>query len=1095
MGEPPSSGPFPERIGDFLLIREIGRGATGNVYEAEQTSMRRRVALKILHPATTLNPRAVARFRREAQTAGKLHHTHIVPVYTMGTDRGLSWFAMELVDGQPLSHVIADLRRLAGTGRGASGVQPPTSQATDGSTGFGSSSGSREFYVRVARAFAGAADALAAAHAAGVIHRDVKPSNLLLAADGTIQLLDFGLARAQEDGTPALTMTGDVVGTPSYMSPEQVRGGSVDARTDVYGLGATLYEVLTLAPPFQGSDVAACLAKITTREPLAPRRRNPRIPRDLETIVLKAMEKEAGKRYATAGHLERDLRAFADGTGIAARRVGRVRRALRAMRRHPGRAAVAAALPLLVAAVLWFAASGAREHDRRIDAEFQGHMARAGQLMAASIRRVGSWGDVNIVTPRREQAAIEELRLAADLAPERPEVGRALAALHSDAAAPFLRQLGPGERRSWELARDPLSGLSPREARQRVVAVLAETPSASPLERLLEARARVRIGDLPGALAPLDLLLRGPDTESCLAALGLALRSFVRDKTGDLPGAIQDLAALRGLSRESDPVRELAEASLWRKAGRREEAERAFTRILKACRARGGEQVWLDAFWGADPSLNNDWLLAIAREAHERYPASAALTVCYATAVMQGLDDRAEALKLARAAVALAPDDVAVRTFLAESLFNAGSNAEAEAECRRVLASDPGNGGARQTLVQALAVGGKVKEAVDEGSRWTAASHLEHQAWCASAYALLAASDYPRALTAVDEAIGLDSGCWWSTWLRIRVLQPLERYEEVLASIDGLPSGFAHVDRMAMDRGQTLFRLGRLTEAVTQARSLVAAKPTDVKYRMNLASSLLQTGDLPGAIAQFDEHLRLQPGDALARVGRAVALAASGSSKDALEEFSKVTPGEGAAMPPWVGRGYARFLRSLGRLEEARGVLPGEQPGPIRDPFDRRRSERFRYLLVADLGRKEDLLEDARRLGVAAPPRLLAPLVLCLRKEGRLDEARDWARRYAAVSVPRDERVDEAYLHAVAGRIAQAHASIEGSGPEWVADEAWRRGCVHALLGEAAAALDWLSVAADRGHKQPPLGAWDVELTALRDDPRYQAVREKMTLR
>ena len=382
-GAPTSSPTFPARLGDFRLLRPIGLGATGHVYEAEQVSMRRRVALKILHPSMTLTPRAVERFRREAQVAGRLHHTHIVPVYAMGTDDGLSWFAMELIDGQSLGHVIEDLRLLGGAGKDRAAAAAPNSAVT---SGFGSTTGRREFHARVAQVFAGVAEALAAAHEAGVVHRDVKPSNLLLDRAGHLKVLDFGLARASEDGLPALTMTGDVVGTPSYMSPEQVRGGAVDGRTDVYGLGATLYELLTLESPHPGRDVAECLRRIVEREPIPPRRIDPRIPKDLETIVLRAIEKSPAQRYGGADAMARDLRAFGDGAAISARRIGPVGRAWRAVRRHRLRAALVGAVLLLAAVAGFFHRARADERDERLLAQSARRASDYDRLVADAAR-------------------------------------------------------------------------------------------------------------------------------------------------------------------------------------------------------------------------------------------------------------------------------------------------------------------------------------------------------------------------------------------------------------------------------------------------------------------------------------------------------------------------------------------------------------------------------------------------------------------------------------------------------------------------------------------------------------------------------------
>ncbi len=322
-------------LGDFRIVREIGRGGMGVVYEAEQISLRRRVALKVLPLAATMDPRHLQRFHNEAQAAACLHHGHIVPVFYVGCERGVHFYAMQLIEGQTLAAVIRELRReqnepealATGKRRAPKAVaaragedvpptvphlHPPAPTAETLARASLSTEGplrGREYYRKVAELGVQAAEALDYAHERGVIHRDVKPGNLMLDAHGALWVTDFGLAHLQH-AESSLTLTGDLVGTLRYMSPEQAMAKRVpiDHRTDVYSLGATLYEMLMLRPVFEGGDRQELLRQIAFEEPAAPRRLERGIPAELETIVLKAMEKNPQDRYTTAQDLAEDLR-------------------------------------------------------------------------------------------------------------------------------------------------------------------------------------------------------------------------------------------------------------------------------------------------------------------------------------------------------------------------------------------------------------------------------------------------------------------------------------------------------------------------------------------------------------------------------------------------------------------------------------------------------------------------------------------------------------------------------------------------------------------------------------------------------------------
>ncbi|QDV37093.1 Serine/threonine-protein kinase PknH [Tautonia plasticadhaerens] len=322
----------PIQLGDYLLLRELGRGGMGVVYEARQLSLGRRVALKLLPFSSTLDPRQLRRFRTEARAAAWLQHDHIVPVFAFGSGQGLPFYAMRLIEGRSLSTLIAQWRDgVVDGGEGATA-------RGDAIAGYVASLGIQ------------AAEALDYAHGQGVLHRDIKPANLLVDDGGHLWITDFGLARFRE--RESVTRSGDLIGTIRYMSPEQALGkhSEVDHRTDVYSLGATLYELLTRAPLFEASDTRELVNRVLLDAPRPPRSLDPSIPRDLETIVLKALAKEPGERYATAADLADDLRRYRADLPIRARRPSATERLTCWARRH--RAAVLTAAILLAVALI-----------------------------------------------------------------------------------------------------------------------------------------------------------------------------------------------------------------------------------------------------------------------------------------------------------------------------------------------------------------------------------------------------------------------------------------------------------------------------------------------------------------------------------------------------------------------------------------------------------------------------------------------------------------------------------------------------------------------------------------------------------------------
>ncbi|MHC4780947.1 MAG: serine/threonine-protein kinase, partial [Planctomycetota bacterium] len=303
-------------LGPYRILAEIGRGGMGVVHKAYHSKLKRIVALKVLIAGEDASDEAITRFHREAEAVAKLgHHPNIVPIYEIGQEGRLHYFAMHFVDGKPLDRMIFD------------GEVAPKRAAV--------------FTKRIA-------EALSHAHGHGVLHRDVKPANILVSKDGEPHLTDFGLAKNVESDTK-MTRSGMTLGTPQYMPPEQAEGrlSDVDARSDIYSLGATLYEMLTGIPPFQGEIVINVIKKMLTEDAISPRKSNPGISKDIETICLKCLEKDPARRYASALALAEDLARTLEGRPILARPISRPARLWRRAKRNKAATAGIVGMALL----------------------------------------------------------------------------------------------------------------------------------------------------------------------------------------------------------------------------------------------------------------------------------------------------------------------------------------------------------------------------------------------------------------------------------------------------------------------------------------------------------------------------------------------------------------------------------------------------------------------------------------------------------------------------------------------------------------------------------------------------------------------------
>jgi serine/threonine protein kinase/Flp pilus assembly protein TadD len=849
----------PEALGDFRIVREVGRGGMGVVYEAVQVSLGRRVALKVLPFAATMDPRQLQRFLNEARAAASLDHPHIVHVHAVGCERAVHFYAMQYIEGQTLAAVIAEMRS-AGGRPGGPAAEPTTplpspeapSAAADTLPRAAASTEraprDRAYYRRVAEWGAQAAEALDHAHALGIVHRDVKPANLLVDGRGGLWVTDFGLAHVQSDAR--LTMTGDLVGTLRYMSPEQALAQRVviDHRTDVYSLGATLYELLTLEPAFSGADRQELLRQIAFEEPKPPRRLNRSVPAELETIVLKAVEKNSAERYATAQELAEDLRRYLADEPIRARPAGVVRRLRKWGRRH--RAAVTAAvLALLVVLAVVAGTAGWVQGDRRA---------------------------------RREA---DERQVAEALAVLRPGL---------EAGNPHAADV---VRAAQQVEAHLASGLVGPELRAQSESLLADLEMLARLEQIRLDAAAVKDGHFDSTVLDPAYAAAfreyGIDVEAPeIAKVAARVRgSSIREA---LVAALDDWIAHRPVDQctRLRAVVDQADDNSWRQGFR----AAARHNDLKQLQTLAG-QVEVRTQPPAVVILLGDTLgaaglreraAAILAQAQQSHPADFWLNHDLAKALAEFQPPRLDdAIGYYRAALALRPESPGVRLNLGNPLRDKGRLDEAIAELREAIRLKKDYAGAHSNLGVALHDKGRLDEAIAEYREAIRLKKDFHEARNNLGAALRAKARLDEAIAEYREAIRLKKdypeahqGLGLALYDKGRLDDAIAEFREAIRLKKDYPG--AHYSL-----GLTLHHKGRLDEAIAEYRAAIRLKKDYAEAHYNLGGALLAKGRLDEAIAEYRAAIEVQPEDAKAYTNLGGALLGKGRLDEAMAALQK----------------------------------------------------------------------------------------------------------------------------------------------------------------------------------------------------------------
>jgi tetratricopeptide (TPR) repeat protein len=948
-------------LGDFCIVREIGRGGMGIVYEAEQVSLGRRVALKVLPFAATMDARHLQRFQNEARAAACLHHTNIVPVYYVGSERGIHFYAMQFIDGQPLSDVIHQLRdqenkktkatpaeptaAYPSPPAGATATGPTVNRANDSTPLTGEGRRGRDYFRKVAELGVQAAEALDHAHQLGIVHRDIKPANLLLDGRGNLWVTDFGLAQMQSD--TRLTRTGDLVGTLRYMSPEQALAKRVviDHRTDIYSLGATLYELLTLEPAFGGEDRQELLRQIAFEEPASPRRLHKSIPAELETIVLKAMEKNPAERYATAKELADDLRHWLDDKPIRARRPTLVQRTRRWVRRH--NAAVRATSIVLLVLVafgcgftLWWAYQRAaaqgearvalQEASRWQEEERWSEALRAILHAQKTLRLFGA--DAGL------QQQIEERRKDLEMAKELESARIHEAGVrdeHFDAEGPIAIYAKAFIAFGLDVEKGDIDAVA-AQIRSRTIsmqlvaaldhwAILRRRWENKDWNRLLavartadadELRNRLRMALQHGESKTLKDLI-APAEAANLPSATLSLLAFY-PRAYDSP---EEVVALLRQEQQRHPdnfwINHQLAYHLYKMQPPQLEEALGYYRAAVALRPDSpGVHVNLGAALRAKGRLN---------EAIAEYREAVRLKKGYATAhsnlgnALKEKDQLDEAIKECREAIRLNKDFADAHFHLALALEQKGQLDDALDECREAVRLEKDNAEIHFGLGHVLENKAQLDDAIAE---YRQAIHLKKdfaKAHNNLAYVFQKKGLYDEAIDECRKAIHFQkdlpqahSILGFCLYRKGRLREAIEAYRECLR--------FRQDCEDHTNLGAALADLGQVDESIAEYRKALQLNNDYAGAHNNLANSLKMKGELNEAVKEYREAIRLKKENAAYHCNLGIVLLKQGLFRQAREEFR--LGHELGLRQPGFRFPSAQWLRTADELLELDARLP-----------------------------------------------------------------------------------------------------------------------------------------------------------------------------
>ena len=861
-------------LGDFRILCELGRGGMGVVYEAEQISLGRHVALKVLPFAAMLDKQQLARFKNEARAAATLDHPNIVAIHSVGAERGVHYYAMQLIEGRSLAEIIAELKpgrppshdetapaaalinhaTAADTAKAAL----PTVRAAGGAA-FSTIPPfeSREYYRTIARLGIQTAEALDHAHQNGILHRDIKPANLLLDDDGKLWITDFGLARIERDA--GMTMTGDLLGTLRYMSPEQALAKRVvvDHRSDIYSLGVTLYELLTLQPAFSGEDRQELLRQIAFEEPSKPRELGARIPQDLETIVLKAIEKNPTDRYPTAHELATDLTRFISDLPIMAKRQSTFVAGRKWASRH--RILLSAIVTtLLVCALVTAASIGWIVRDRT-----------AHQMAAADVAGQA----LQTATVLIEQAQWKEALSAINRSADALEIGG-----NTEDMRLRAQQLRKDVAMAMQLDKLGLQQGEPIPGGKKLIANGHYEIGGPDLGRLY-AKAFVDYGcsvETMNVEEAAAIIEKRPIKLQIVFALDRWAR-WKKDRNESGWEKLCDIARLADRDQTRNQLRELLKLS---------KAERK-TALVSLAKTIGRQNLQASTAHSlAVMLLNVDAdraAISVLRIANQRHPDDYLNNYELAQAIEHedstNVDDL---IRYYTAAVALRPDDALSHNNLGKSLEEKGLREEARAHFEEAVRLDPQFVTAQQNLGLAYMGAGLPEQAI---------SHCR-------------------------EAVRLNPNDPWS-------LAALGDVLEKTASLDEAIATYRQAVRLKPDFAEVHNALGyafasqkKWGDAIVNYREAIRAKPTLVDAHNGLGIALYESGDPEAGIASFDEGLKLDNTSVKVLTNRGLALHDLGRLQEAIKTEQKLCD----ILPP-ESRSYltlARWHNEAGECSEAK---------------------------------------------------------------------------------------------------------------------------------------------------------------------------------